>query len=162
MGVKLEDLMAELSPQDVRDVNARTRKHVKAIEEASRLDAVRKALGRTQQEVAARMGIGQNAVSQLESRDDVRLSTLHKFVEGMGLHLELALVGSSGQRVVLKNYRPWEATKPPGSAKKSAKLARAKAVPARPKQAGAATRRAPRKADARENAVASKSPERGR
>jgi DNA-binding transcriptional regulator YiaG len=92
--VILEDLMAELSPQDLRDVNARTRKHVKAIEEASRLDAVRKALGRTQQEVAARMGIGQNAVSQLESRDDVRLSTLHKFVEGMGLHLELALVSS--------------------------------------------------------------------
>ncbi len=134
MAVKLEDLMAELSPQDLRDVNARTRKHLKAIEEASRLDAVRKALGRTQQEVAARMGIGQNAVSQLESRDDVRLSTLHKFVEGMGLHLELALVASSGQRVVLKNYRPWESAKSSGAA--------------------------PRKTAVRQRAAASKSPAR--
>lgn len=111
MPVKLEALMAELPKDDLREVKARTRKHLKAIEEASRLDAVRKALGRTQQEVAAGMGIGQNAVSQLEKRDDLRLSTLHKFVESMGLHLELALVGTGGQRVVLKNYRPWESTK---------------------------------------------------
>ena len=161
MGAKLEDLMAELSPQDLRDVNARTRKHLKAIEEASRLDAVRKALGRTQQEVAARMGIGQNAVSQLESRDDVRLSTLHKFVERMGLHLELALVGSSGQRVVLKNYRPWEAAKPPGSAKKQPGPASAK-TPTRQKQVVIAARATPRKTAVREGAAASKSPVRSR
>lgn len=108
MPVKLETLMNELPKGDLRDVRMRTRKHLKAIEEASRLDAVRKALGHTQQEVAAGMGIGQNAVSQMERREDLRLSTLHKFVESMGLHLELALIGAGGQRVVLKNFRPWE------------------------------------------------------
>jgi len=103
MGVKLEDLMAELSPQDLRDVNARTRKHVKAIEEASRLDAVRKALGRTQQEVAAH-----------------------------GRPQSLPARGKS----------------PQGRLDRSLELrASPKAVPARPKQAGAATRRAPRKID---------------
>ena len=41
MPVKLEALMAELPKDDLREVKARTRKHLKAIEEASRLDAVR-------------------------------------------------------------------------------------------------------------------------
>ena len=36
MGVKLGELIAELTPEDLRDVNARTRKHLKEIEHASR------------------------------------------------------------------------------------------------------------------------------
>lgn len=44
MGVKLGELIEELTPGDLRDVNARTRKHLKVIEDASPIDAVRKAL----------------------------------------------------------------------------------------------------------------------
>lgn len=161
MGVKLEDLMAELSPEDLRDVNTRTRKHLKAIEEASRLDEVRKALGHTQQEVAAKMGIGQNAVSQLEKRKDVLLSTLHDFVESMGVHLELALVSPGGQRRVLKNYRPWEAGKA-STRQKSTRSLVAKAAPGRQKQAAAGPSRRSGQAGQREGAVASKGPGRAR
>src|SRR5438046_720725 len=108
MTTKLKDLIAELSPKERRDVNTRARFHLKAIEEAERLDQVRKAANKTQHEIAAMMGIGQNAVSQLEKRGDLQLSTLYRYVKSMGLRLELAVVGASGQRAVLKNYQPWK------------------------------------------------------
>ncbi len=109
MTTKLSELIAELSPGERREVNSRARFHIKAMQDAERLDQVRKAVNKTQNEIAASMGIGQNAVSQLEKRDDLQLSTLYRYVKSMGLHLELAVVGASGQRAVLKKFQPWKA-----------------------------------------------------
>jgi hypothetical protein len=58
--------------------------------------------------VAQTLGIGQNAVSQLENRTDLYLSTLGKYVSALGLQLELALVTAEGQRVPIPNFRPWD------------------------------------------------------
>lgn len=57
MGVKLGELIAELTPEDLRDVNARTRKHLEVIEDASRIDARRNGSS-PPQEVEANIGIG--------------------------------------------------------------------------------------------------------
>jgi hypothetical protein len=108
MPTKLSELVAELSTGDRREVNRRARAHIKAMTDARNLEEIRRAADRKQGEVAAGMGIGQNAVSQLEKRRDLQLSTLSRYVESMGFRLEIAVVAPNGERVPLKNFRPWD------------------------------------------------------
>ncbi|MGE4243211.1 helix-turn-helix domain-containing protein [Ramlibacter sp.] len=150
MNVKLRDLIAELTPAGRREVTRRSREHLKAMEDAARLDQVRKAAKKKQSEVAELMGIGQNAVSQLEARSDVQLSTLNRYVESLGLRLELVVVAESGERAVLRNYRPWQSESPKkGTAEGSRRTASGLVVEKAPGKS-ARTRR--------ESAVAAKSP----
>ena len=59
---------------------------------AAELVAGRKALGLSQTTVAARMGTSQSAVARLEAGDgDVRLSTLERYAEAVGLSLRWRL-----------------------------------------------------------------------
>jgi transcriptional regulator with XRE-family HTH domain len=61
----------------------------------------------TQQQLAATLDISQTAVSQLEQRTDMYLSTLRNFIEAMGGTLELRAVFFDGQ-VCLLDPRPVE------------------------------------------------------
>ncbi len=115
MTTTLSNLMAELSPVQRREVRARARQLIREVESAQRLDQVRKAMHKTQSEIAASLGVGQNAVSQLESRSDIQLSTLDRYVRSLGFELELALVGVGGERAVLRNFRPWRVMDEPVS-----------------------------------------------
>jgi len=108
MTTKLSELMRELSAQDLKEVEKRSRAHLKAMADARRLDEIRHAANKTQGDIARAMGIGQNAVSQLEKRNDLQLSTLNRYVESVGFRLEVAVVSESGERVTLENFRPWE------------------------------------------------------
>ena len=108
MTTKLSELMAELSADDRKEVEKRSRAHLKAMADARRLDEIRHAAKKTQGDIARAMGIGQNAVSQLEKRKDLQLSTLNRYVESVGFRLEVAIVSDSGERVTLGNFRPWE------------------------------------------------------
>lgn len=57
------------------------------------LRSARKALGRTQTEVAESMGIGQSSVSELEGeRDDVHVSTLQRYARAVGKRLEMVFL----------------------------------------------------------------------
>jgi DNA-binding transcriptional regulator YiaG len=56
------------------------------------LHDLRRALNVSQSELAAELGISQSAISQLERADDLRLSTLQKYLERLGAHLELVAV----------------------------------------------------------------------
>lgn len=123
MTTKLSQLMAELSPKDLAEVRKRSAGHLEDMAVASRLDEIRRAANMTQGDIARAMGVGQNAVSQLESRDDVQLSTLSRYVESAGYRLEFTLVDANGERVVLENFRPWERVKT--TAKKSSAQKRA-------------------------------------
>ena len=59
---------------------------------AAELVAGRKALGLSQTTVAARMGTSQSAVARLEAGDgDVRLSTLERYANAIGLSLRWRL-----------------------------------------------------------------------
>jgi DNA-binding XRE family transcriptional regulator len=50
---------------------------------------LRKALDRTQVEVARKMGVGQDTISRYEQRADMMLSTLQRYVSAMGGRLRL-------------------------------------------------------------------------
>ncbi len=56
------------------------------------LHDLRRALDVSQSELAAELGISQSAISQLERAGDLRLSTLQKYLDRLGAHLELVAV----------------------------------------------------------------------
>lgn len=54
-----------------------------------RLGDIREAVGKTQVELAAELGLGQGSVSKIESAADMYLSTLRRYVEALGGELEV-------------------------------------------------------------------------
>lgn len=59
------------------------------IAEEMSLRELRRALGRTQVKIAKDLGIGQEAVSRLEGRADMLISTLDRYIKEAGGELEL-------------------------------------------------------------------------
>lgn len=53
---------------------------------------LRQTLNRSQSDVAAVLGVSQSAISQLERSDDVLLSTLRNYVQGLGATLRISAV----------------------------------------------------------------------
>src|SRR6185295_1744086 len=87
---------SKLSP-DAR-ARARTRADAEILE--MNLATLRRELGVTQIEAAKESGLGQSELSRIERRDDHMLSTLRRYVAGLGGELEVyAVVG--GRRVRL-------------------------------------------------------------
>lgn len=81
MGSTLKRKIDQLSPEHKADVNARADELI--LEELS-LRALRRGLNRTQVEVAQALGIGQDAVSRLEGRCNIMLSTLDRYIKAIG------------------------------------------------------------------------------
>ena len=67
----------------------------------ARLGELRRARGMTQDELAALLDVKQSAVSRLENRDDVRLSSLRSAVAALGgeLRLQVKFPGGSSVRL---------------------------------------------------------------
>ncbi len=86
MTVSLDDMMTELAPERRRRIEERA---AELIAEEMTLRELREARRLTQVSVARELGIGQDAVSRLEQRSDLLLSTLRKTVEAMGGNLSL-------------------------------------------------------------------------
>ena len=82
MARKLDDVMAALPAE------RRARIEQRAMELA-KLKDLRVAAQKTQEDLAAALGVGQDSISRLERRSDMLLSTLRHFVESMGGKLEL-------------------------------------------------------------------------
>ncbi len=61
------------------------------------LHALRRTLYRSQADLAAELGISQSAVSQLERGDDVKVSTLRSYVQGLGARLRIVAVFDDGE-----------------------------------------------------------------
>ena len=63
---------------------------------------LRKALGLTQEEAASGSDMTQSELSRLERRDDHLVSTLRRYVEGLGGELEItAVVGDKRVRLTV-------------------------------------------------------------
>jgi DNA-binding XRE family transcriptional regulator len=60
------------------------------------LDQLRAARELTQEQLAQSLGVNQAAISKLERRADMYVTTLRKFVEAMGGQLELRAVFAEG------------------------------------------------------------------
>ncbi len=86
MALDVEDAIAGLDPERRRRIEERA---AKLIAKEMTLRELRKARELTQASVAHELGIGQDAVSRLEQRSDLLLSTLRKTVEAMGGSLSL-------------------------------------------------------------------------
>lgn len=68
---------------------ARLRAHDVRPQASSSLAQLRQRAGKTQGDVARVLGISQSDVSKLERRDDVRVSTLRRYVAALGAELEV-------------------------------------------------------------------------
>ena len=68
---------------------------------AMNLAMIRKAAQLTQVEVAKRLGVGQAAVSRIESRGDMLLSTLYDYLTATGADAASIVVTVHGRRIEL-------------------------------------------------------------
>jgi DNA-binding Xre family transcriptional regulator len=75
---------------------ARSEARANAMLKDMALDELRAARAMTQQELGHKLGLKQAAISRMERRTDVYVSTLAKFVEGMGGQLEIRVVFPDG------------------------------------------------------------------
>jgi transcriptional regulator with XRE-family HTH domain len=84
MARSLDRVLAELPA-------ARRAKIERRAAELATLKDLRRAGRRTQADLAATLGVGQDTISRLERRGDMLLSTLRRYVEGIGGTLELVV-----------------------------------------------------------------------
>ena len=68
------------------------------------LSELRRFAGKTQVKLADSMGLKQSTVSQLESQQDMQISTLRRIVEALGGDLEITAILPKG-RVELSQFR---------------------------------------------------------
>lgn len=109
MGRKLNDIINSLPAERKAAVEALAQKKTdEMLAYAKTLADFRKAVGKTQTEVAAGLGIKQHAVSQLEQRSDIYVSTLQRFIQSLGMRLEFSLMTQGGVRIDLQNFHPWQ------------------------------------------------------
>jgi transcriptional regulator with XRE-family HTH domain len=85
MAKKFRDLIADWSPERIARVEA----EAAAMLREMRLDELRRARLKTQQDMAAALRTSQASVSKLERRTDMYLSTLRRYVQAMGGELEI-------------------------------------------------------------------------
>ena len=90
---KFHELYEKMSAEARSDVEGR----VKASLREMPLYELRAARRLTQQQLGKTLGLTQAAISQMERRTDVYLSTLENFVEAMGGHLEICAVFDDGR-----------------------------------------------------------------
>ena len=100
MPVNVDEIIAKLNPTQRKKVEARA---AELIAEETTLRQLLKARRLTQVRMAKALGIFQDAVSRLEKRSDLLLSTLRKTVEAMGGNLSLVAEFPDRPRVLLSS-----------------------------------------------------------
>jgi len=109
MGRSLDEVIGSLPADRQAKIAALAEKKVdEMIAHAATLTDFREAVGKTQVEFAEKLGITQNAASQLEKRSDTYVSTLRKYLQSLDMTLELSVVSKSGTRIALPNFHPWD------------------------------------------------------
>lgn len=85
MAKNFRQLEAQLPAETLARVKSRARE----IMAEMLLAEMRQAVGMTQEELAAAMGIKQPTLSRLEAQGDMQISTLRRLVEALGGQLEI-------------------------------------------------------------------------
>ena len=98
--MRINEYLAKLSKKDRRAIEKRAEELI--VEEAT-LRQLREARERSQEEVAKKLHIKQAAVSKLERRADMYLSTLRSYIEAMGGRLEI-IVRFPNRAVRIKQF----------------------------------------------------------
>jgi predicted transcriptional regulator len=84
--ISLKQAIAGFSPTRKKKIKARTKE---LVAEEMALRDIRKSRALTQEQVAKRLGGKQVYVSRLESRSDVKVSTLREYVHALGGELQM-------------------------------------------------------------------------
>jgi transcriptional regulator with XRE-family HTH domain len=95
----LRDKIAELPARRRARIKVRAQK---LIAEETSLQSLRKAHRKTQEKLAATLGIGQDSVSRLEQRSDMLLSTLREYVAAIGGSVRLLVEFKGKPAIELK------------------------------------------------------------
>ncbi len=85
MARNFRELEAKMLPESL----ARAKAHAQEAMAEMLLAEVRKAVGLTQEQVAASLGVKQPTLSRLESQDDMQISTLRRLIHALGGELEI-------------------------------------------------------------------------
>jgi len=103
MARSIDDVIASLPRGRRNRVEAKAARLASdMIEHADSLGEIRKAMSKTQTDVARALGVGQVAVAQLEKRSDLLLSTLQRYVRATGAELSLVVHTARGEEIVLQ------------------------------------------------------------
>lgn len=86
MARNVDDIIAGLSPERRAKIEARA---AELVAEELSLQALRKAMSRTQTQMARKLKMRQDSVSRLEKRADLLISTLRGYVNALGGELHL-------------------------------------------------------------------------
>jgi transcriptional regulator with XRE-family HTH domain len=97
MAQKFDKLFRKMSPGAQKRVEARVDEEYRALA----LTELREARDLTQVQLAEKLGIDQGAVSKIERRADMYLSTLRNVIQAMGGQLELTALFPTGRVQVL-------------------------------------------------------------
>lgn len=101
MGKSLGMKIAELSPDAQRRVSERT---AELVSQELAIRDLRKAMAKTQVQIARKLDVGQVAVSRIEKRSDLMISTLRGYLRAMGADLELRAVFKDRPSVKLAGF----------------------------------------------------------
>ena len=101
-------IVARTLAEKIQQLPAARRKKIEArgaalIAEEMSLRDLRKAMNRTQVEMAKALKVGQDTVSRYEQRSDMLLSTLQGYVHAMGGELDLVVTFPNRKPVKLKS-----------------------------------------------------------
>ncbi len=99
MAKNLNEVLATLPPKRRDKVEQRAG-------ELATLKDLRLAVERTQHELAASLGVGQDTISRIERRSDLLLSTLRNYVHAMGGELDLIARFPNRPPVKIANIAP--------------------------------------------------------
>lgn len=86
MGRTLDEVISSLPAARRREIAARTQE---LIAEELTLRALAQAMVKTRRDLAKKLAVGQDAISRVEKRADMLLSTLSEHVRGLGGELKL-------------------------------------------------------------------------
>jgi transcriptional regulator with XRE-family HTH domain len=86
MSTRVSDYLAQLPKEEREEIAALT---ATLIQEEATLRKLREARERSQEEIAEKLGVQQAAVSKIERRTDMYISTLRKLIEAMGGELDV-------------------------------------------------------------------------
>jgi len=106
MPKNVNEIIRRLSPARRKRVEKRA---AQLISEEMTRQELRRALERTQVEVARKLGITQDGVSRLEQRTDILLSTLRSYIAALGGRLSLIAEFPDHEPVVLSGIADQDA-----------------------------------------------------
>ncbi len=103
MAKKFAELQARMTPESRANVEQLYRQHLKEMP----LHELRRAQELTQETLAKTLHVDQAAISRLERRTDMYISTLRNSIRGMGGELEIIATFTKGQ-VKIENFAKTE------------------------------------------------------